>query len=215
MKFKNILWDWNGTLLNDVDICVEIVNGLLEAHGSDTFHKIHYKSIFGFPVSQYYEKAGFDFSKESFDSLAVKFIDSYNDAVMNCQLHANAQDTLQELHKKGGQQFILTAAYKESVIELLSHYNIDHFFRDIAGLDNIKAESKVDKGINMMKQHQLIPQQTLMIGDTLHDFEVAKAMGVSCVLVADGHQSEERLKSGVGAANVITQLSALNNWLYS
>ena len=66
-NFTTILWDWNGTLLNDTDFCISIVNGLLRARDKEALTKARYLEIFNFPVKDYYKKAGFDFSKEELD----------------------------------------------------------------------------------------------------------------------------------------------------
>ncbi|MCK4288095.1 MAG: HAD hydrolase-like protein, partial [Bacteroidales bacterium] len=61
---KTIIWDWNGTLLNDIDICINSINILLEHRNIENLTKEIYKEIFTFPVKDYYSKAGFDFTKE-------------------------------------------------------------------------------------------------------------------------------------------------------
>ncbi len=59
-----ILWDWNGTLLDDVDLCVDALNRLLAEFGyPQRYDHDQYRAIFGFPIEEYYIRAGFDFSK--------------------------------------------------------------------------------------------------------------------------------------------------------
>ena len=65
------------------------------------------------------------------------------------------------------------------------------YFDELLGIDNIYAGSKVDIALNWIKDKD--PAKCIMIGDTLHDLDVAKAMGVDCVLVAKGHQAKEIL----------------------
>ena len=55
------------------------------------------------------------------------------------------------------------------------------------------------------------PGQALMVGDTVHDWEVARALGVRCVLCSAGHQPAHTLRA-TGAA-VISSLSQLNECL--
>ena len=68
---NTIIWDWNGTLLDDVDICIDIINELLSIRNQQPLTRSRYREIFTFPVKDYYSKAGFDFTQEPFDKIPV------------------------------------------------------------------------------------------------------------------------------------------------
>lgn len=61
---NTIIWDWNGTLFNDIDICIESINLLLFERGIDQIDKKRYLEVFDFPVRDYYERIGFDLKKK-------------------------------------------------------------------------------------------------------------------------------------------------------
>jgi phosphoglycolate phosphatase len=65
----------------------------------------------------------------------------------------------------------------------------------LTGLDNIFAHSKAELGRAWLAELGLPPTQVLLVGDTLHDLEVAQHMGVDCVLVAAGHHPAARLRA--------------------
>jgi len=92
--YNTIIWDWNGTLLNDVWLCVEIVNELLVNHNKLRLDETSYREVFGFPITGYYKKIGIDFKKESFELLTKKFIANYDEKVKQCELHKRAIDVL-------------------------------------------------------------------------------------------------------------------------
>jgi phosphoglycolate phosphatase len=71
-----IIWDWNGTLLDDVDICVDTINTLLIKYKKDPISKASYKKLFTFPIQNYYSKLGFDVSLENFKKIVNNFIES-------------------------------------------------------------------------------------------------------------------------------------------
>ena len=72
MKPNLVLWDWNGTLLDDVALCVDALNRLLRIyHYPQQYSLAQYREIFGFPIEDYYIRAGFDFSKNSTKSLPM------------------------------------------------------------------------------------------------------------------------------------------------
>lgn len=60
----HIIWDWNGTILNDVDHAVAMMNTLLVEHNLPLIDREYYREIFDFPVLHYYQKLGFNFEKQ-------------------------------------------------------------------------------------------------------------------------------------------------------
>jgi len=197
VKYDSIIWDWNGTLLNDVDIVVETINQLLNDRNLTLLTIGRYLDVFTFPVRDYYEQIGFDFRIEPFEIPALQFITIYNKAVDACGLHKEVVPLLSRLQGEGYRQFILSAMEQEQLEKTVTNNEISSFFEDLCGLNDHYAVSKVANGKSLITKHGLNPERTLMVGDTIHDYEVAMAIGCKCVLVANGHQSKQRLlKSG-------------------
>lgn len=192
-KYKHIIWDWNGTLLNDVDYCRRIINRILVENQLPKLSLNKYREIFTFPVQDYYKEAGLDFSKTSFEVLGKDFIDEYEFKKLTCSLHDNALEVLSSIHKAGIGQSVLSAYLHENLVKILDHYNLTKYFDNVIGLDNIYAGSKTHLGLSLVEKLKLPKDEILFIGDTLHDAEVAKAMGVNCILIANGHQVKEKL----------------------
>ena len=97
MEYRHIIWDWNGTLLDDVWLGVASVNVLLERRGQPTLTIESYRRHFDFPVRDYYERVGFDFETEPFEEAAVEFIAEYEARRAECRLHDDAEDTLRSM----------------------------------------------------------------------------------------------------------------------
>jgi phosphoglycolate phosphatase len=192
-KYKHIIWDWNGTLLNDVDFCNRIINRILVENELPKLSLEKYREIFTFPVQDYYTAAGLDFSKTSFEVLGKDFIDEYESKKLSCTLFENSEIVLSSIHKKGIGQSVLSAYLHDNLVNTLAHYNLTKYFDNIIGLDNIYAGSKTHLGLSLIEKLKLPKDEILFIGDTLHDAEVAGAMGVTSILIASGHQVKEKL----------------------
>lgn len=190
---NTIIWDWNGTLLNDTDYCVSTMNSLLADRGLPLLTTKKYREVFSFPVKDYYQTIGFDFEKEDFSIPAHQYIDLYNRGFDQCSLQEPTVEVLSFFRAKGVRQFVLSAMEHEMLEKTLHKKDILHFFEGVAGLTDHYAVSKVDQGKMLMKNFDIEQEKTWLIGDTVHDFEVAEALGISCILVADGHQSAVRL----------------------
>ncbi|WP_319479425.1 HAD hydrolase-like protein [uncultured Draconibacterium sp.] len=204
---QSIIWDWNGTLLNDLDFCISTINVLLKKRELDLLDRFSYKEVFSFPVKDYYQAIGFDFSKEDFSIPAHEFIDLYNSGVAQCNLHAAAKDVLEHFKNMGLRQFVLSAMQQDMLEHTLKHQNIFDYFEGIAGLNDHYAVSKIERGEQLIDHFSINKAQATIIGDTNHDFEVAQQLEVDCILVADGHQSKERLEAT--GAKVIDDLQQL------
>jgi len=206
-KYKYIIWDWNGTLLNDVDYCVSCMNSLLKERHMPLLTKEKYRDIFTFPVQDYYHELGFDFQKESFSKVGHAFMDLYFKNLHTCQLHADAKQILAFFRDKEIQQFILSAMEHHSLVDLLNNMKIAPYFRDVYGIDNHLAAGKTERAKIMIKENNIDVKKALLIGDTLHDEEVAKELGCDTLLIAQGHQSKKILsKSGTNTLNNLKEL---------
>jgi len=209
VQIKGIIWDWNGTLLNDTRLAVESMNGILSKRGLPVLSIDRYKNVFTFPVKDYYQLIGFDFDQEPFEIPALEFIEYYNQTVRDCSLHENTIEVLNFFKNCGMNQYILSAMKQETLDQCLEYYQIVHFFEHVSGLDDHYANSKLETGRLMLGKIQDEPRELLLIGDTVHDFEVATELGCACILVSNGHQSHKRLMST--GAMVIDDLSQLMN----
>jgi len=189
----HVIWDWNGTLFNDAWLCMDAMNTLLEERGLPLLTLERYQRAFDFPVIRYYERLGFDFSKESFEQLGTLFIERYERRRLECDLHEGALESLQILKGHQVRQSVLSAYKIDTLESLLQHFRIRDYFGDVVGHTDHYAHGKLEQGVAWMRASGCDPARTLMIGDTAHDDEVAKAMGVHCVLLAGGNQDPERL----------------------
>ena len=190
---RKIIWDWNGTLLNDLDVCIEAINRLLQRRRLAPMTRERYLEIFTFPVQHYYTEAGFDFVKEPYERVAVEFMDHYLTMVREAGLHQGAGASLEYFRNSGKQQIILSAMEQTELRKLAGEHNIAAYFSHIFGISDHLAHGKISIAGQALRETGFRKEETCLIGDTLHDAEVSSALGIHCLLVADGHQSESRL----------------------
>lgn len=208
---NSVIWDWNGTLLNDVELCINSVNSLLKDRDLPLINTKTYKEVFSFPVQEYYKTLGFDFEKEDFSVSAHQYIDLYYAGFDSCSLQKNVIEVLNCFREKGIRQFVLSAMEHEMLEKTLELKGISQFFEGVAGLKDHFAVSKIEVGRQLIHDFGINREKTWLIGDTIHDFEVAQQLGIKCILIADGHQTLERLENTGGIViDNIQQLIAGN-----
>lgn len=206
-NYKHIIWDWNGTLFNDVEVCVSIVNSLLSKRNLAQLSFEKYREIFTFPVKDYYITAGFDFEKESFEVVGKEWMDEYERRKHECRLSNFALQLLKKISSLNIDQSILSAYSQHTLVEVVESFGLKEYFSHLVGLDNIYASSKVKLGKELMKKLELSDGEALLIGDTTHDFDVATEIGADCILVASGHQNHKNLaRCGVPVFDSIKEL---------
>jgi phosphoglycolate phosphatase len=190
----HIFWDFNGTILDDVQLCYEILNKMLVKYHRSTVTMETYLMVFDFPVRAYYAKV-FDLSKTPFDMLAHEFMDLYEQEDLNIHLHQDVVKTIAYFKEKGFINVLLSASESNRLNRQITHYGIKHLFKDVLGTSDIYAASKLDVFKNYLKTNKINPKHVLLIGDTLHDAELAHAVKAKIILYPKGHQHPTRLKN--------------------
>jgi phosphoglycolate phosphatase len=195
MKYRQIIWDWNGTLWDDTHLCVEINNHMLERRGLPPITIDTYRARLCFPVTDYYCQLGFDYAVDPYNKLAEEFIEEYHRRRFECPLHTDAREMIGFFQSLETPQAVLSAYEQTALLEATDYFGLTPFFDDIVGLNDIYANGKVENGKKYIAAKDVAPDEVLFVGDTVHDFEVADAMGVRCALVAIGHNSRPRLEA--------------------
>ena len=181
---KTVYWDWNGTLINDVDICVDLTNGFLRKKGIATISKDFYLKSFTIPVVDYYKKLDIEKFGVSFDEITDSFVSGYNSKRHSLPLYDGAKRILKTLNTKNITQVVLSAAHTDELNFQMKHHNITGYIDHVSGASNYDAGCKLERGQSLKKTFG----SGVMVGDTIHDIEIGKKMGLTTVWVSEGHQ---------------------------
>jgi len=174
-------------------LCVEVMDGLLRARGLPGLTPDRYAGLFDFPVRDYYVRLGFDFARDPFEIVGAEFIRRYEGRRLECGLQPGARETIGALHAAGIGQSVLSAYRHDTLDQLLRHFGLRDRFEHVVGGDDIYAFGKREQGIALLRRIGLPAAAVVVIGDTVHDAEVAAAMGAGCRLIPCGHQTRAKL----------------------
>lgn len=195
MQFETIVLDYNGTLVDDTDLCHELLNKLLKLRGHPAVPRERYLEIFRFPIKEYYADAGFEFEngKDDYKSLAKIFTDDYLRRYPECKLFPDIIPSLKRLFGKK-EILVLSATDSRSLEAELKHYGILQFLNDFIGITGIEINSKLKEAQDYFSNHPHDMTKVLFVGDTDHDAEVAKDLHGKVALISRGHQCKKRLE---------------------
>ena len=204
---KRLIWDWNGTLLDDVSAAVNALNRMLVSRGASPITVDRYRRRFGFPVRPFYAELGVDLEKWNWDQICEDFHSFV--AAEPQRLREDAIVALGKARDLGFAQCVLSALRQDLLDGAVECYGLGDFFDRAYGVDNLDGASKMQRGRELIASLGPNGRNAVMIGDTLHDAEVAKELGVRCILVSCGHQFADRL-SAAGCSVVPSLVDAVD-----
>ncbi len=193
---KTIIWDYNGTILDDAGISVEIENLMLKERGYPYGYSLEdYKNLYSMPMEEYYKELGYTFENETFEDASTQFMGLYEQYFERCTLCEGVMEKLKEAKEKDYRNVILSSCEDRILHEQCNSLGITSYFEEIMGVDNLVGGSKIGIGRDWMIRNDINPKDCLFLGDTSADYETAGALGIkNIVLISNGHQSFERLQ---------------------
>jgi phosphoglycolate phosphatase len=200
-QYTHVIWDWNGTLIDDAWLCVEVMNSILKEYELPLLTLERYRDLFDFPVKNYYQRLGFDFDLVPFDEVGMEFMHRYNARHQEVSLFPEVRHVLDFVLHKGMTQSILSAREHNELLLETEKLEVKPYFSRIFGIDDYYAHGKVDVGFQLIRELDHPKHEILFVGDTSHDAEVAREIGVDCLLIPTGHQAIKRIRQ-VGVPTV-------------
>ena len=196
---RYILWDWNGTLLDDTQAALDTLNAMLRRRGRTPIGMDFYRDHFSFPCRPFYEQIGMAVPDSEWDALACEYHEVYS--VQPVRLNAETMAALERVKAAGVRQSIISALRQDLLDDVTKVLGVAPYMECIYGTDNLDGASKLDRALELMTRLVATADEgdrflsnVVMIGDALHDKEVADALGVRCVLCGQGSHAAWRLR---------------------
>lgn len=187
------IWDFNGTILDDVALGMKSVNTLLEERGIPVIpSREEYRKKFDFPIVDYYRDLGFNFQTDPYEVLAELWVELYMRDLSTAEMFPDVVKALDFFDSKGIKQTVLSASERSMLVGQLEGLGVADRFVEIMGIDNIYGDSKLALAEDWRRRHP--DDKVMFIGDTTHDLETAEILGADCFIVCAGHQCKERFE---------------------
>jgi phosphoglycolate phosphatase len=191
VRTRAVIWDWNGTLLDDVEPARRTMNTVLAEFGAPTVaDRATYRSLFGFPIRDFYARLGLDVSPGGqFEPAADRYLELFETAVLEASLQPNAREAVHAVRGLGVQQVLISATVEPMLHRQLAPHGVQAWFDEIHGITDAYAPSKMAAVTGWLAASGLDPRDVLMVGDTDHDEAIAVELGVPFVAYGCGHQA--------------------------
>jgi len=211
LKYTNVFWDWNGTLIDDVDLSMAASNSTFIKRNKEPITKAQYYEYIETPIIKFYEHI-LDFKDITIDEIVIEFNEYYNQNLSESPLMQGAKAVLQELDDKGLTQIILSSSSNEMLLPFVEKFGVKNYFKHILGSSDFYCTGKTERAMKFIGDNNINPKSCVLIGDTLHDYDTACAIGCDCILIPKGHQSRTDLEAT--GAIVADDISFIPNLLF-
>lgn len=192
-KYKNLIWDFNGTIIDDVQLCCDSYNFVLAAYGQPKISLQRLSEIWCLPIRNFFEHFEINNLDQVIEPICAQFHKYYSARWSACKLQPGVESLITWAKSRNMEQAVLSGHPHDYLVEMLKHFQLLSQFLKVRGVDTIVAVDKIQVGKDLLRDLGWKPEETLMLGDSNFDFETAQALGADCCLVARGIQNENRL----------------------
>lgn len=201
MNHKLIVFDWNGTLLSDTRQSWLAGNACLEFYGAEPLSLQDYREHFTFPIIHFYKKVGLSVDEvlARKDESNVVFQSTYERLAANARTRRGARELLAWIKDQGMTSIILSNYVTDKIEDHVKRLGLGAYFSAISahtcgGTSILEKTSKVERLSEFMAKRRFKPQDTIIIGDTMEEPAIARALGLTSIGITDGYISTARLK---------------------
>ncbi len=208
MMIDTLLWDFNGTVMDDLGASVGAVNAMLTRRGLPLISKEWYTLHLIMPLDAFYESVGLNMKKEKLAEVSEEF-------QQECRkiprpVFPEVREALAGFSQKGFRQLLFSSLYHDTLMAQAQERQITSYFQGIEGLRDRSLGGKEKAVEAYLKAHSIDPKGVLVIGDLTTDYEMARYIGAPCALIAKGHQHRSVLeKTGAYVLEDASFLDAL------
>ena len=213
---KLIAFDWNGTIVNDVQEVLLANNVVLEHYGYAPISLSKYQETFTIPIRDYWKALGFDV--DHFDKIAEEqeklFLANFEPWEEKVQLREGVTDLLKYIDEQQVRRIVFSNHIVPHIEKQIKRLNLDQYFekvlaRPLYGREHQHKRFKEDFLYNFIEENKLAPSEVMVVGDTTEEIDIGKKFGYTTVAITEGHHSTERLKKSNPDYLVFSDLSQI------
>ncbi len=206
---KTILWDFNGTVMDDLGASVGAVNAMLARRHLLPITEEWYTLHLIMPLEAFYESVGFDMKQERIEEVSEEF--QRECGKFPRPVFPEVLRMLETFRSKGYRQLLFSSLHHDILIRQAEERGISAYFEGIVGRQDRSLGGKEQAVQAYFEARNIHPHEVLFIGDLTTDAAMAEYIGSPCALIAKGHQHHSVLEQT--GAYVLDSATDLENLL--
>lgn len=208
----HIVWDWNGTLLDDNHAVLAGVNAVCADFGRPPLTMAQWREAYRRPLDRCYEQLlGQPLTEQDWARIDRDYHTAYLRYLDELALAPGVPETLGEWAGGGGTQSLLSMWFHDDLMALVGRMGLLPHFTRVDGLRvSTGGAGKSESLLAHLAAQRLEPERVVVVGDVVDDADAARAAGARCVLVSTGVTSVAALHAtGLPVAASVTEALAL------
>jgi len=184
--FKNLIFDWSGTIVDDLGPVVDATTYVLETHGLEGFNREGFRRNFQLPYGPWWAER---LPKVALEEIERLFRIGFKDSSAAVPVLDHAREALEACQLAGVRMFVLSSMDEEAFFQQAREHGLEHYFEDffIGVLDKREVIGE------LLAKHALVKEETAFVGDMVHDVETAHHAGIASIAVMTGYNHPEVL----------------------
>jgi phosphoglycolate phosphatase-like HAD superfamily hydrolase len=207
---RHLVWDWNGTLLDDLDLVVAATNAAFAAIGGPVVTADEHRRDFRRPIPDYYAYVlGRPVDHDEFVRLDQVFHDAYRERLVDCALAPDAVDAINAWAATAGTQSLLSMYFHDELLPEVTRRGLVHLLARVDGLRAaVGGGHKAESLALHLDALAVAGDDVVLVGDSVDDAHAAAEVGAACVLYAGGF-TDRALLTATGLPVADTLLEAV------
>ncbi|MFL6114698.1 MAG: HAD family hydrolase [Catenulispora sp.] len=208
-KHVHLVWDWNGTVLNDFEIILRSTNDSFGDHGLPPITADQYRTQIKMPIRAFYaDILGRDPTDEEWEALDASFHRYYVAYERQARLSDGLPDLFRDWADRGHSQSLLSMYHDDKLVPVVTHHGIAHHFTLVQGTTPPRPARKAEHLQDHLRRLDVDPSQVVLIGDSPDDAYAAQSVGAHAILYSGGFAAAQSL-AATGARIADTLIAAV------
>ena len=178
--FRNIIFDWSGTLVDDLPPVLDATNHVLGIYGKEPLDRESFRLNFRLPYREFYEEV---LPGIPLEELEVHFRKAFSTSQSPVTILPHAREKLEWCREHGIRAFVLTSMDSDAFHLQLKDFGLTDFFE--ATYSGVL--DKRERILEILDAHKLDPEESAFIGDMTHDIDTARHGKMTSIAVLTGY----------------------------
>ena len=192
-RFELIIFDWDGTLSDSVGLITDLMIQSFLLHNVSPPSRMEVADILGIKLSEAFKILLKEKDQNASELIFNSYIELYNQSSNKVKLFDGVELGIKELHRYGYKIAIATGGGRNYLDSCLAQTSIKDFINVTKTSDDCFSKPHPQMCNEILNELIIEPEKSIVIGDSIHDLQMAKNAGISSLAVTYGAHKQDSL----------------------